>query len=253
MTTIQILYEDDHQQRALALSTALVNQAAADPVSVAPKAVQGLRTLVFWGHGDKDALCRLSSREVVRLIGQWHALNPTLDAVEIITCNARHYDDAWLTKTDDKGKISKIKPKTHLHSYLAHALSGKRINNSMAKQVKRGLKYGRDSKVQKIQLKSMPESLNGSHNQYSILYWDQSSFSWCYVTGSSTADMFEMGNNIKLTKSSGSDPSKKWGPARKGSFPEKVEAAKLEFPNADFTDVKAGKLAELRNMLEVVH
>lgn len=257
MPEIHILYEaKDHLNKATALMNSLANTATIDPVDANPAAIAGLKTLIFWGHGSATGLCDKTGREILRIINDWKSLNSDLSTVEIITCNSRHFDDVWLPKhnesgivRDSKGKAVPDKPKVHLKSRLAHVGRGKKINNSMAKQVKRGLKYSIHSSIRNTRLKSMPESVNGSFNQYSILYFETTTFTWCYVTGPTEAEMFEMGNNISKTKKTPPDPYVKWGKAREGDFPTKLAAAKLDFPEADFTDVQAGSIGDLRDIL----
>lgn len=261
MPAILILYEADHLNKATALMNALNNTARIDPVDTNPIKIAGLTTLIFWGHGSATGLCRKSGDEIIRIIKEWKAVNKDLETVEIITCNSRHFDDNWLGKTgkdgkalrDSKGKQIDDAPAVYLKSRIAHAISGAKINNSMAKQVKRGLKYSVWPSIRKIKLKSMPESVNGSFNQYSILYFDPATSTWCYVTGPSEREMFIMGNNIKQKKKAPPEEGVVWGGPRPGSFPVKLAGARVDFPNADFTDVQAGLIGDLRNVLVDIH
>ncbi len=254
MASIQILYEADHQKRSQVLVNSLANEAVADPADVNPKRVAGLKTLIFWGHGSHTGLCGMNSgAEVIRRINQWKGLNPDLKTVEIITCNSRHFDDSWLTKRNDKDKIVQMKPKVHLKSALAHLGGGSRINNSMGKQIKRGLKYSIYPSIRKIKVLSMPEASAGAHNQYSILYWEGITNTWCYVIGPSEKDMREIGNNIGMSKRNPPQDGLLWGKARDGDYPSRLIAAQRDFPNADYTDVKAGQVADLRGILVEIH
>ena len=222
MPSFQILSENDHQKRSQALATSLVNDAIADDIDKTPQKVTGLKTLIFWGHGNQIALCNKSAREIVEIINAWKKLNSDLKTVEIITCNSRHFDE----------KVKNTKPKKHIKSVLTHLGSGQRINNSIAKQVKRGLKYSLYPSIRKIRVLSMPESVRGSYKQHSILYWDPPSTSWCYVTGATEPEMFTTGTNIKYTKKMPPDPLSQWDDARTGDFPTRLAAAKIDFPSA---------------------
>lgn len=258
MSSIHILYEaKDHQNKATALMNSLANTATIDPVDAVPRKIVGLTTLIFWGHGSATGLCDKSSAEILKIIYRWRDLNSGLNTIEIITCNSRHFDDVWLPKTDKTGAIKRDSsgkaipdaPKTYLASQIAHMGSGKKINNSMAKQIKRGLKYSIYPSMRRLTLKSMPESVNGSFKQYSILYFETVTFTWCYVTGATEQEMFAMGNNISKLKKVPADPHVLWGGARPGDFPTRLASAKIDFPDADFTDVKAGMINELRDIL----
>lgn len=254
MPPIQILYEADHQQRAQVLMNSLAADAVADPVDVAPKRVDGLTTLVLWGHGSHTGLCGLNNgKEVVQRINQWKDLNSGLKTVEIITCNSRHFDDSWLTARNDKDEVVQLKPKVYLKSRLTHLGAGDRINNSMAKQVKRGLKYSIYPSIRKIKVMSMPEALGGAFNQYSILYWEGVTNSWCYVIGPTEKDMREIGNNISMTKRNPPQQGFIWGKARTGDYPSRFAAAQIDFPTTDYSDVTAGGIADLRGILVEVH
>lgn len=241
MPSIQILFEGDHKLRADTLANSLANDALSDPVDKKPVKVAGLKRLVFWGHGDKGSLCHKPARDIVQLIKDWKSLNDGLKTVEILTCNARHFTD---TTAGD------VVPEKHLKSLLTHMDKDKRIDNSMAKQIKRGLKYSIYPSVRKLKLLAMPVSVNGGHNQTSILYWDGNTTSWCYVTGANDPEMFRISNNIKLIKRNPPDPSRKWGSPRAGDFPTKLAAAQVEFPSpTDYLDTIAGDLTTLRNVL----
>ena len=239
MPSFQILYENDHQMRAQALATSLVNDAIADDIDKTPEKVAGLKTLIFWGHGNQVALCNKSGRGIVEIINAWKKLNSDLKTVEIITCNSRHFDE----------KVKSTKPTKHIKSVLTHLGSEKRINNSIAKVVKRGLKYSLYPSIRKIRVLSMPESVRGSYKQHSILYWDPPSTSWCYVTGATEPEMFTTGTNIKYTKKMPPDPLSQWDDARTGDFPTRLAAAKIDFPSADYSDCVAGPLNTLRDVL----
>lgn len=99
---------EDHKVRAEALATAY--STTAQNVFKKPKKVAGLKTLVFWGHGDPHAFCQLKSQEFVDLVAAWKKVNSGLDTVEMLTCNARHkqgncpdsYTEQVLKKVTDK-------------------------------------------------------------------------------------------------------------------------------------------------------
>lgn len=241
MTTIQILYETDHKNRADALMTSLANTAVSDHVDKPPVKIAGLERLIFWGHGDKSSLCHKSARQILDIIKAWRALNDSMTTIEILTCNSRHFTDH---------ANGEVKPEKYLKSILTHLGSDKRVDNSMAKQIKRGLKYSIYPSIRKLKVLSMPQSVRGGHNQWSILYWDGNTNSWCYVTGPTEKDMFRIGTNIKQKKKNPPVADQVWGGPRTGDFPTKLAAAQIEFPSVDdYRDVRAGDLTTLRNVL----
>ena len=241
MTSIQILYESDHQDRAVALMGALTNSAVAGPMDTTPVKIKGLKTLIFWGHGQSSILCNMNSKAVIATIIAWKTLNSDLKVVEVITCNARHYDNKFWNATVTVHRKSKM-----MHN------SGSPINNSIVKQIKRGLKYNINPALWSIKVLALPESVRGSLNQYSILYWDAATTSWCYVTGRTETEMFTVGACIKQSKKLKPDPTNiddRYDAPRTGDFPARVAAAKIDFPKEDYSDVIAGKLFELRDHL----
>ena len=82
------LKPEDHKDRSEKLAQALAT--TAHHVSLKPKKVPDLRTLVFWGHGEHQKFCELTPDEFVPLVSSWKKLNPGLETVEMLTCNARH-------------------------------------------------------------------------------------------------------------------------------------------------------------------
>jgi hypothetical protein len=79
----------DHEVRAKALATVIPGSHCA-PVSLAGIQKPGLDTLTYWGHGDATHFCDLTADDFVKHVSNWKKWNPSLKAVEIITCNARH-------------------------------------------------------------------------------------------------------------------------------------------------------------------
>lgn len=139
MGDIAILYEADHDMRAIALQASLVNAATTYPVDAQPCKQAGLKTIIFWGHGDEHALCGKSADAIYRLIKDWKKLNDGLDSIEILTCNSAHWRPS---KSKDQ------RAKVHWQSKLAH-IGGKAINNSFNKQIKRNFKYGSHASLKK--------------------------------------------------------------------------------------------------------
>ncbi len=146
-----ILYQHDHQARAVALSQAIGARAVG--VDTQPQA-GGIDTLIFWGHGDPYALCGKTATQIQEIVKRWKAKNNGLNTVEILTCNARHAP----------GNTSPI-----------------------ASQIKRKL-HGAFSSTRNIKVKALPVSVGGKHNAWSILLADTTSRSWVYVTAPGTND-----------------------------------------------------------------
>jgi hypothetical protein len=266
MPALHILYEaKDHQNKAQALENASAHSATIDPADATPRKITGLNTLVFWGHGDENKLCGLTSSEILKTVSKWRDKNSKLNTVEIITCNARHFEDKPIAKTtttadghvtartDSKGKQIMNTPKVYLKSMLTHLGDGQRINNSMAKQVKRGLKYSIYPSLRDLHLKSMPESSAGAFQNSSILLWEQATTSWCYICAPSQPEMFAIQKNIQYTKRNPPDPVHEHGGARTGDFPTRLAAAKIDFPASNYSDVQAGMIVNLRTILVPVH
>ena len=88
MATLVIWGEDDHKVRAEALATSY--NTTAQKVTVKPRKVADLETLVFWGHGTSTEFCELDSDKFVALIAAWKKLNSKLKTIEMLTCNIRH-------------------------------------------------------------------------------------------------------------------------------------------------------------------
>ena len=152
MTTLVIWGEDDHEVRAKALATAYSTTAVS--IRSAPKAVAGLDTLVFWGHGDTTAFCHLSAADFVACVVAWRALNPGLETVEMLTCNARHSQ----TSTD-----------------------------SYTDQVVTALSRRQARAVDKVRFKALPVAVtkSGQTCKWSILKWHGASATWAYVAAPS--------------------------------------------------------------------
>ncbi|UAJ09995.1 hypothetical protein [Polymorphobacter megasporae] len=237
MPSIQILSEADHKIRADTLMNSLAHDAVSDIITVVPAVVAGLSTLVLWGHGNDTALCGRNAQAMIALIKAWRDINPGLRNVEIITCNSRHF-------VDHPGGVA---PATFWRSQLAHPFS--RINNSMAKQIKRGLKYSSSTALKAIKLKSMPESTSGSFGTYSILYWQQISSTWCYCIGDTEPGMFKLGAYVAYQKKIPIDLVNPHGAVRAGDFVAKLAAAKIDYPAVNFGNVSAGILTTLRGIL----
>lgn len=154
---IHLLYTADHANRATALAAANPGSRHGLIDTTKPAAIQGLDTLSFWGHGDQWKLCNKTPDELVRLIGQWKALNATLKTVELITCNARH------------------------------CVGG----DAYANRVKNGL-HGFLSSTRDITVKALPTTVSGKLNAFSILLAETNTKSWVYVTAPGADDKLLM-------------------------------------------------------------
>lgn len=188
MSDIAILYEADHDTRAVALQASLANRATAYPVLTQPCKQAGLRRLIFWGHGDEKALCGRTPADIHRIIKEWRQLNDTLEHIEILTCNSAHWRpaDKWKNRAE-----------LHYQSALAHAV-GKGANNSLGKQIKRSLKYSSHKSLQKLHVWGMAHSdVSGHKNTVSILLWDKDTSTWALIPGATTKGSSEKFMNWK--------------------------------------------------------
>ena len=156
---IQFLYQGGHGShgpRAQALAALSPGSRCGDIQTTQPVAIPGLDTLVFWGHGDKYKLCGKTPRELHDVIKAWKAVNPGLNTVELITCNARH------------------------------AATG----DPFAKQLKDGI--GLMSSLRGLKIKALPTFVGGRNNAWSILLAETNSNTWCYITAPGANDSLLM-------------------------------------------------------------
>jgi hypothetical protein len=145
MPALVIWGEDDHKIRGEKLATTY--NTTAQCVKVKPAKNGDLTSLVFWGHGDPQAFCGLSSTDFVALITGWKKLNPGLRTVEMLTCNARHkqygYPDSYTQQV---------------------------VNNLTKKHAD-------------IKFKALPVAVSpsGKTAHFSILKWHGASATWAYI------------------------------------------------------------------------
>jgi len=150
-TMVHILYELDHQNRAVALGNAIGAQCS--EVSSPPQTIAGLDTLIFWGHGSIGGLCGKQPDEIKKVVRDWKVQNSKLKTVEVITCNSRH-------------GVGKHEP------YIL------RLKAEM-----RGTSFR--SKTRGVTLKTVPVNVSGAMGGFSILLADHGTRTWCYVTAKS--------------------------------------------------------------------
>jgi hypothetical protein len=145
MAALVVWGEDDHEVRAKALATTY--NTTAQKLSVKPKSITGLETLVFWGHGDPSAFCSLESTPFVELVATWKKLNSGLRTIEMLTCNARHKQFGF----PDSYTEQVVKKLTRKHA--------------------------------DIKFKALPiaTTKSGNTSDYSILKWHPGSATWAYV------------------------------------------------------------------------
>jgi hypothetical protein len=174
----------------------------------------GLDTLVFWGHGDAYRLCNKTPNDMVKTISAWKKLNPQLNTVELITCNARHFTGP---------------------------------NDSYANQLKKGLRSGFRSSTRNITVKALPVTVSGSQNAFSILLAEPNTKSWCYVTGPGTDDkiMFQGANLINYIEIDGKSVS------FKGDIAQRADKVVRENPTRKWT-MNYGYFNTLRHNLVAI-
>jgi hypothetical protein len=86
-----VLWGGEHEGRAKELAKVYHETAAAHsltPVKSADK------TLTIWGHGGQTEFANMTSDQMIKLVIDWKKMNPSLTTVEIVTCDARHAQDA---------------------------------------------------------------------------------------------------------------------------------------------------------------
>ena len=148
---IQFLYQGGHGShgpRAQAL--AKISKGSCDDINTVARAIVGLDTLTFWGHGDQHKLCSKTPQELFALIKSWKQLNPRLKTIELITCNARH------------------------------TITGSPFANSLKS------KFGILSGTRGMIVKALPVTVSGKSNAWSILLAETTSNAWCYITAPSS-------------------------------------------------------------------
>lgn len=234
---IQILYTKDHDTRGIILAGVTPGLVDHCLISAPAVAKRNLHTLVLWGHGSHLYFCDMPAVRVVEVITNWKRLNPHLEFVEILTCDARHYTDL--------GRKTKVDPRlTTLTSRLTHPLS--KINMSMAKQIKRGLQSGFHSITRSIKVRALPVSLNGSFNSFSILKYESIDNSFAYISAPGQSDKQLQKAIDAIEIDSLTDPENP--KLRMGSFIAKVAEAERAYPVREWT-ATAGPLSELRKLL----
>lgn len=137
----------DHRDRATVLATLYGGMLLDSPtLRRNPHSVDGLETIIFWDHGSSDRFCGMTPPEMAETVKAWKKKNPTLDAIEIITCNARH--------------VGTLK-----HSFTDALLI------SLSKKIARTVK-----------IKALPVLYlkDGTRCTNSILLWDKDRNSWAY-------------------------------------------------------------------------
>jgi len=156
---IQFLYQGGHGShgpRAQALANVTPGSRCGDIATTRATQIPGLQTLAFWGHGDSYRLCGKTPRELHELIKDWKKLNPGLNTVELITCNARHST----------------------------------VGDPYANQLKSGI--GFRSSLRGMKIKALPTTVTGRRNAWSILLAETSFNSWVYITAPGMDDSLLM-------------------------------------------------------------
>lgn len=148
MSTLVIWGENDHQKRAKSLASAYFT--TAKNIRDKPIKIPGLDKLVFWGHGEINKFCSLEAPDFVKLVGKWKSLNPSLETVEMLTCNARHRQ---------------------------------RGSDSYTEQVVTELSRKSNKKADKVNFRALPIAVtkSGKTCDWSILKWHGASQTWAYV------------------------------------------------------------------------
>lgn len=144
-----VLWGNEHEARAKALAKAYGESSAAVPAD--RKAISSSdTTLSVWGHGDQTTFSEMTDAQFAELVKNWRKANSKLTTVEIITCDARH------------GQDDKIDAFAKRAAALIHATySG-------------------------VKVKALPI---GQHaDDYSILWANTGTETFCYITATSKAN-----------------------------------------------------------------
>jgi hypothetical protein len=162
---IQILYDDEHKERAVALASETPGSRSGEIEATPPtKITEGsLDALTFWGHGSSDKFCGREPDELAKLIGMWRKLNSGLKTVELITCDARHY---YKGDTD-----------------------------AYADKLKSAMRCGFLPPTSGMKVKALPVTVTGKQNGVSILLAETVFKTWAYLTapaGAMSKDEFLM-------------------------------------------------------------
>jgi hypothetical protein len=195
---VQFLFQGGHGShgpRTQALSNATPGSRCGDIDTTNASAITGLDTIAFWGHGDSMKLCGKTAREIHEVVKAWKALNPGLNTIEIITCNARH------------------------------ASAG----DPFASQLKHGI--GMFSSLHGMKIKALPTSVSGRNNAWSILLAETNHNSWCYITAPGADDSQLM----KATTLINYDPGPKGSISYRGDIATKANRIVSENPTRQWT------------------
>lgn len=217
---IYVIYESDHTKRGISLA-ATIGAKHGEIGQTKAKAVPGLHTLIFWGHGTESVMCTKAPQQMVSYIAEWKKLNPTLKTVELITCNARH-------------------------------ASGNK--DSYAGKIVSGLKAGFLSNTRNLEVKALPVTVGGKNNAWSILLWETDSLSWVYITapGANDAMLMQATNLIKYDEvPEPRSPTGKKLVEYPGNIALKADKVVRAHPQRQWT-MNYGMLATLRAQLGVV-
>ena len=156
---IQFLYQGGHKShgpRAQALAGVTPGSHCGDIANTKARTITGLDTLTFWGHRDAYRLCNLTPDQIFTLIKDWKRLNPNLNTIELITCNARH------------------------------AVGRDPFANRLKS------KFGIMSGTRGMMVKALPVTVTGKNNAWSILLAENGHNSWCYITAPGANDKLLM-------------------------------------------------------------
>ena len=174
---IQILFGDEgHRARCMALAGATPGAQVGNATGPAlDKKVMKINTLTFWGHGDASRFCGLSATDFVNKVKDWMKWNPTINTVEIITCNSRHGTIDSQRNAKGEIEVSWVK--------------------SYTDQVKPGLKK------LKLTVKALPMGMGAAGaNRWSILKFSPTTNTWLYVTADGAKDTDVMWPGVTMVE-----------------------------------------------------
>jgi hypothetical protein len=151
---------DSHRNRARLLTRTIPHSVMANVRTRTPAPINNLTRLVFWGHGGPNEFCGFKPAEFAELLDKWRALNPTLQTVDMPTCNVRHYESQNAGSALGIPYVDALKPELDKRGLIR-------------KQVGDG----------GLDIRTVPVSARGAKDTMSKLFWDEPTATWAYATG----------------------------------------------------------------------
>jgi hypothetical protein len=147
---------DSHRNRARLLNRTIPNSVIANVRTRTPVKIKNLTRLVFWGHGAPNNFCGFTPAHFAELLKKWKEENPTLQAVDMPTCNVRHYESRDRDTELGVAFTDALKPELDKRGLIA---------------------------VGGLTIRTVPQAARGAKDTMSKLFWDEPTGTWVYATG----------------------------------------------------------------------